>query len=251
MEVDFLAPTSPFEVHTAEERPDLWEEARPLFHGVWPEYNFHGATSSLIFDSLMPTYAHLQVLLYDRDLGRIVGRGRTIPFCWDGTLDDLPRGIDAAGLRALGDARPANALSALSAEVAVSEQGRGLSRHILEAMAACARGVGLARLVAPVRPNHKDRHPTIPIERYSAWKTNEGLPFDPWMRVHARLGATILRTEPESLGIEAPVAEWASWTAMEFPEDGDYVFRGGLALLRVRDGTGSYWEPNVWMQHPL
>jgi hypothetical protein len=38
---------------------------------------------------------------------------------------------------------------------------------------------------------------------------------------------------------------------MAFPEDGDYVFPSGLAPLRVRDGTGSYWEPNVWMLHDL
>ena len=51
--------------------------------------------------------------------------------------------------------------------------------------------------------------------------------------------------------IEAPVAEWELWTEMTFPEDGEYVFPAGLALLRVRDGIGDYWEPNVWMLHNL
>jgi hypothetical protein len=65
------------------------------------------------------------------------------------------------------------------------------------------------------------------------------------------MGATIVRTEPESLRIEASIADWEVWTGMAFPEDGDYVFPSGLAPLRVRDGTGSYWEPNVWMLHDL
>ena len=29
-------------VFSAEERPDLWEEAKLAFAGVWPEYNLHG-----------------------------------------------------------------------------------------------------------------------------------------------------------------------------------------------------------------
>jgi hypothetical protein len=218
---------------------------------VWPEYNFHGDTSSLIFDALVPQYADLQVLLYDAELERVVARGKTIPFHWDGTLEDLPPGLDAAGLRALDDRRPPNALSALSAEVATIDQGRGLSRSVIQAMAACARRAGLARFVAPVRPNWKARYPTIPIERYSQWKRSDGLPFDPWLRVHSRLGAPVLRAEPRSLLIEAPVSDWQAWTAMEFPEEGEYVFPAGLALLDVRDGRGSYWEPNVWMQHRL
>jgi hypothetical protein len=38
---------------------------------------------------------------------------------------------------------------------------------------------------------------------------------------------------------------------MRFPEDGSYTFPGGLAPLTVAGGVGSYWEPNVWMQHIL
>jgi hypothetical protein len=65
------------------------------------------------------------------------------------------------------------------------------------------------------------------------------------------MGATMVRPEPRSLQIEAPVADWEQWTEMAFPEDGDYVFPAGLAPLRVRRGTGSYWEPNVWMRHEI
>jgi hypothetical protein len=58
-------------------------------------------------------------------------------------------------------------------------------------------------------------------------------------------------TIPESLHITGAVAEWESWTGMEFPETGDYVFPAGLATVRIdreRD-SGEYWEPNIWIIH--
>jgi hypothetical protein len=238
-------------VFTAEERPELWEQARSLFAGVWPEYNNHGNHTGKYFGALVPRHARFQVLVYDNESERVVARGRTIPFRWDGTLEDLPAGIDAVGLRAVEDSRPPTALSALAAEVTADRQGTGLSRLVIEAMAAVARRADLAPLVAPVRPRWKDRYPLTPIDRYAAWTRPDGLPLDPWLRVHARLGATALRTEPRSLEIVAPVADWETWTEMTFPEDGEYVFPAGLAPLSVSDGVGAYWEPNVWMLHEL
>jgi hypothetical protein len=205
---------------TAAERPELWEQARDesVFDGVWPEYNKHGNHSGRYFGELFPRYAPLQILFTDRRSGGFAARGRTIPFRWDGSLADLPAGIDAVGLRAVGDPAAPTALSALA---------------------------------APVRPSWKDRYPLTPIERYAQWTRDDGLPFDPWMRVHARLGAEILRAEPRSMELAAPRRDWEQWTGMAFPEDGDYVFPGGLAPLTVADGAAAYWEPNVWMRHPV
>ena len=118
-------------------------------------------------------------------------------------------------------------------------------------MAAVGRARGLRPLVAPVRPSWKERYPITPIDRYVQWHREDGLPFDPWMRVHARLGASTLRAEPRSMEICRPVAEWETWVGMQFPDDGAYVFPGCLAPLTVNAGTGHYWEPNVWMLHEV
>jgi hypothetical protein len=249
MRASSLSSADAIEVFTAGQRPDLWERSRTLFGTVWPEYNMHGNHTGKYFGSLYPEHARLQVLLYEASTDSIVGRGRTIPFRWDGTLEDLPAGIDALGLRAIDDPEPPTALSALAAEVAEDHQGTGLSGLIIKSMTVVARRAGLAPLVAPVRPSWKDRYPLTPIDRYARWVRNDGMPLDPWLRVHVRLGATILRTETRSLQIEAPASDWEEWTGMTFPEDGDYVFPAGLAPLTVRDGVGSYWEPNIWVLH--
>lgn len=236
---------------TAAERPDLWGRAEDELGAVWPEYNQHGDVSGQYFSVLFPRFARLQVLFFDRETDRVVARGRTIPFRWDGTLTDLPTGIDAVGLRAIRDGTPPTALSALAAEVAPDHREQGLSARIIQAMADLARQANLTPLLAPVRPSWKDRYPLIDIERYASWRREDGLPFDPWMRVHARLGGTILRCEPQSMRMTASVTDWEQWTGLSFPADGSYVFPGGLAALTVSDGTGRYWEPNVWMVHDV
>jgi GNAT superfamily N-acetyltransferase len=240
---------SAVEVVTAQERPDLWERARRAMRATWPEYNLHGNRTDEYFGQLIPRFPRFQLLLYDVAADRVVGRGRTIPLRWDGSAADLPAGIDAAGLRAISEQAPPTALCALAAEVDSGQQGRGLSRRILQAMAALAGSAGLHSLIAPVRPSLKGRYPLIPIEEYAQWRRGDGLPFDPWLRVHARLGATVLRAEPRSMEIAAPVADWERWLGMDLPHPGQYVFTDGLAPLTVADGTGRYWEPNVWMLH--
>jgi GNAT superfamily N-acetyltransferase len=241
------------EVVTAAERPDLWvaAESDGRFAAVWPDYNHHGNDAGRYFGALFPEYADLQVLIVDRSVGEVIARGRTIPFRWDHTLEDLPRGIDAVGLRAVEENASPSALSALAAEVLPDFRGRGIAGLVIESMAAVARVRGFDALVAPVRPSWKHRYPITPIEQYSRWRRDDGLPFDPWLRVHARLGGSILRAEPESMRIVHPVADWERWVQMRFPAEGDFVFPAGLAPLSVRADTGTYWEPNVWVYHEL
>jgi hypothetical protein len=74
-------------------------------------------------------------------------------------------------------------------------------------MRALAAEHGWAQLIAPVRPNWKAPYRLTPIERYAAWTRPDGLPFDPWLRVHARLGGRILGVEPGSLRISGTVAD--------------------------------------------
>lgn len=199
---------------------------------------------------LVPERPEFQFHVVDGD--EILARARSIPVRWDGTVDGLPDGIDGAIARGF-DEGDANVLCALVIMVPRGLQGRGASRLALEGMTAIARDHDLGALIAPVRPNWKERYPLTPIERYAEWRRDDGLTFDPWMRVHERLGAEVVKPEPRSLGIEGTVAEWEEWTAMSFPETGEYVFPGGLATVAIdrEQDVGRYWEPNVWMCHSV
>jgi GNAT superfamily N-acetyltransferase len=238
------------EIATVAERPELIELGWELTRDTLPEYNNHGDVLNRYWGRLAEERPDFQFhLLADGDL---VARARSIPLRWDGSVDDLPVGIDHAIARGFDEAG-ANALWALVIMVPRDVQGRGVSAAAVKAMAEIARRHGLGSLIAPARPSWKERYPLVPIERYAQWRRPDSLLFDPWMRVHERLGAVVLKPQPRSLRITGSIAEWEQWTGMSFPESGDYWFPGGLATLSIDldKGTGAYWEPNVWMKHTL
>lgn len=235
--------------YTVAERPELAEPAWEATSDAFPEYNNHGDVLNAYWGGLTAERPEFQFHLVGED-DAILARARSVPLRWDGTLDDLPAGIDGAIKRGF-DEGGANVLCALVIMIPRTVRGGGVSAEALRAMVAIARSHGLRSLIAPVRPTWKERYPLTPIERYAAWRRADGLLFDPWLRTHERLGARVLRAEPESLRITGSVAEWEEWTGISFPEDGEYVFPGGLATLRVVDGVGSYWEPNIWMEHAV
>jgi hypothetical protein len=238
------------------EEPALWDGLDDLSAQVWPEYNLHGDNLNVYWGRLYEEFAAWQFVLWDTNERVALAEGHTIPVSWDGTDAGLGPGIDAAIAGGFGLAEAAGtptALCALAAEIPPRNQDRRLSAVLLQGMAGLAREAGLPHLIAPLRPNLKERYPIIPIEHYSRWTRADGSAFDPWLRVHLRLGARLGPAIPESMRITGSVADWESWTSMEFPETGDYVFPAGLDLLHIdrEADTGSYWEPNIWVIHTV
>jgi GNAT superfamily N-acetyltransferase len=234
---------------TVAERPELSDPAWERTKDVLPEYNNNGDVLNRYWGRLTEELPEFQFHVVGDD-DEILARARSIPVRWNGSVEDLPAGIDGAIARGF-DEENANALCALVIMVPHDLQGRGLSTVALKAMLEIAQRHGLRDLIAPVRPSWKVRYPLVPIERYAAWRRPDGFLFDPWMRVHERVGATVLKPEPQSLRITGTVAEWEEWTLMSFPESGEYWFPDGLATVTIdRDADrGGYWEPNVWMRH--
>jgi len=235
------------QVFTYAERPDLVARIDEI-HPVFAEFLHHADVTLLHWAKLRDELPELQLLLYDDERDALVGRGHTMP---TSTRGGLPGGIDDMLESWFGEGeRPEpDVLSALVAVVDRRRHGEGLSRLLLEGMRDLAGRAGFSSLIAPVRPTWKERYPLIPFERYVRWARDDGLPFDPWLRVHARLGAELLEVCPASLVIEGSRAEWEEWTGMHFPEDGPYVVPGGLVPVEFAGGCGSYVEPNVWMRH--
>jgi GNAT superfamily N-acetyltransferase len=236
------------------DRPDLRAiRFETLARRTFPTYMHHNQTGTRYWRRLVDEHPDFQLALVDRTDGteQLVAELHSLPLAWDGTLVDLPPGWDDVFERSFESGRPRDCLAALAISVLPERHGEGLSATMIEAMRDAGRRAGLRDLIAPVRPTLKDRYPLIAIERYAAWRREDASHFDPWIRVHERVGGTILASAPYSMRIEAPVADWEEWTEMRLPEDGDYVVPGMLAPLIVRGGVGVHVEPNVWMQHRL
>jgi GNAT superfamily N-acetyltransferase len=234
------------------ERPDLAERTGEI-GDVWPEF-IHHARLNRHWHRLREDFLDFQFVVYDEEADVLVGRGHSIPFPRDGGWDELPDGVEGVFDRVFeeGGGEPTT-LSAVAAVVDPRHQGRGLSRLVIEGMRTAAARAGLDALVAPVRPTLKERYPLAPMERYIEWRRDDGQLYDPWLRVHERLGAEIIGVCPGALIVEGTVAEWEEWTGMGLPDSGAYVVEGALVPVEIDRDTdsGRYVEPNVWMRHSL
>jgi hypothetical protein len=238
---------------TAAARPDLADRADVETAAAMPEFLKHGDTSSKWWGSLYERHADLQFVLYDEETDEVLGEGNTIQCSWDGTVAGLPGGVDDVLERAFTSEFEPNTLCALYVSIIGAHQGRGLSRAALRGMGRFAVERGLGALIVPARPTWKSRYPLTPIDRYAYWTRSDGLPFDPWIRTHVRLGAELLAVAHESLRVTGTVAEWEEWTGLVFPETAEYIIPRGQVVLKIdRDAdTGVYIEPDIWLRHPL
>lgn len=237
------------------ERPELWRPMNELNGSVWPEFMLHDPVAGEHWDRLLDPFAAFQAALFD-PAGELVAAGNGAPLAWDGTDDGLPDGWEAQFLRSVegfdSGVLP-DTLGAIQVTVRPDRQGGGLSGVMLGAMRANARLHGYRALIACVRPTAKERYPLIPIERYARWTREDGLPFDPWLRVHVRLGGRIVRASPASMRYDAPLDSWREWTGMVFPESGEYLPQGAAApvVADVETGRATYEDPNEWVVHAL
>jgi hypothetical protein len=157
-------------MHTAAERPDLWERGIESAD-VWPEYNLHGDVLNQWWGLLDVELPELQFVLHDDETDMVVAEGHTGAFAWDGDDATLPPGIDPALETIFRERRAGAAVNTLCALAAESPRGgrrRGLAVEILGAMRMLAERQGLRHLVAPVRPSWKERYPVTPSRSTSA-----------------------------------------------------------------------------------
>ena len=232
------------------DREDLLAIRFELLAGAtFPEYMHHNEPGGRYWGRLYSDHPGFQLALVDGD--ELVAELHSVPTPWDGTRDDLPTGWDDAFLRAFESGREPTVLCALAISVRPDQQGRQLSSAMLDAMREAAAAAGLRELIAPVRPTLKPSYPLIPIERYMTWRRDDGSHFDPWLRLHERIGGELYAPAPRSMVMEAPVADVQR---RERAGEDVVAVRGKAHAgppLPVRDGVGRHVEPNVWVQHAL
>jgi GNAT superfamily N-acetyltransferase len=230
------------------DRPDLLERRfDELSARTFPEFLHHNPPGGLYWDRLYEELPEYQLALVEGDT--LVAECHAVPTPWDGTVAGLPSGWDEGFTNGMTSAEQAGALMALAISVLPERQGEGLAARMIAAFVDAARGSGLPAVIAPVRPTWKDRYPLVPIERYMAWRRDDCAHFDPWLRVHERVGGRVAAPAPASMTLRAPASDWEEWTGLRLPEDGTYVVPGALAPLFVTDGIGTHVEPNVWVIH--
>ncbi|GAA5112619.1 hypothetical protein GCM10023339_15940 [Alloalcanivorax gelatiniphagus] len=232
------------------QRPDLFEGFWDM-ETSWPQFMKHDPIGNGYYASL-EQFADYVLVCLDPD-GRMVAKAHSVPFVLrEGDLPDAgwDHAIGSGTLARVRGEEP-NACSAVEIAIEPALQGAGLSGRIVAALRDNAARLGHTELLAPVRPNGKT-DPLEPMADYAARTRDDGLPVDPWLRVHVRAGGRIDRVAPRSMVIPGTVEEWRAWTGLPFDTTGPVVVPGALApvMCDAEHGVATYVEPNVWVRHP-
>lgn len=237
------------------DRPDYRELISGVSAAVWPEFMFHDPIADLHWNGLFERFPTFQFAVLDQKTNTVAGIANSVPLAWQHTIEQLPdEGWDWALTKSASDftsGHVPNMICAIQISVSPAFQRRGLSSILLSEMVELARAYGFPRLIAPVRPSKKDRYPLTSIESYIKWTGDDGLPYDPWLRVHVRAGGRILKPCPSAMRIVGTVAQWQEWTGLRFYESAQYIVPGALVpvTINLADDSGTYIEPNVWILH--
>ncbi len=229
------------------------------FPGAWPEFMFHDGVSSHLYDLVVGAHPESCLVAFDPDRpDRLVAKACALPFGWVGDPGDglPPDGYDAVLLGAVATkftGRRGNLLAGVEVTVQADVRGEGISSLMLRSMRNTATRLGYTGLVVPVRPNRKHEHPDIPMTDYLIWTRDDGLPVDPWLRVHVRAGARIVGVAPRSMTVVGSLSEWRMWTDLPFDASGPVHVPGALVpvVCDVARDHAVYVEPNVWVHHRL
>jgi GNAT superfamily N-acetyltransferase len=235
------------------EDPDAWARAAAM-PTSWVPFMLEDPVAAACLATVGTRYPDHQLALLDGD--EAVGKVRSVPLPWQVGRRELPaHGWDAVLLEAAdAEERPATGVATLlEATVRPDLQGRGLSRELLVRARERLRALGVVELFAPVRPSAKCDEPDTPMREYVARVRADGLPADPWLRTHVRLGATVVQVCPVSMTISGTLDEWAAWTGSRFTASGPATVPGALTRVHVdlEADHAVYVEPNVWVRHDL
>ncbi len=238
---------------TTNERRDLIKAGDNIVEAIYPEFMLHDAVANKWFFQLYEKFPEFQYWLLDGE--EIVGIGNSIPICWNDELGNLPdEGWDWAIEKGFKDKEKnikPNLLCALSITINPKYQGKGISTKMIRSMVQIGKKSKLESLIIPVRPTLKKDYPLTDIKQYITWNREDGQLFDPWLRVHEKLGGEIIKVCSKAMDIRGSVQDWKNWTGLDFPESGSYKIDGALKLVEIdlEKDEGVYIEPNVWVEH--
>lgn len=242
---------------TIAERPDLFRYVTSFPDDTVAEFLYQDPVSTTLFVALIERHPEFTVMAVDPEVAAPVGMTCTMPFTGSPDGELPPGGYDAVLLTAAADAvagRRGDRVAALFAVVRPELRGTGLSLRLMTVACDNSARLGYAELVVPARPTRKHEHPHMSMHEYAAWtRPDDGLPADPWLRVHVRAGGEIVGVAPSSMTITGTLDEWRAWTGLPFTDSGPVDVPGGFVPVQCDAvaGVASYVEPNVWVRHRL
>ncbi len=222
---------------------------------LWPKFMFHDPISNKYWKKLFSLFPNYQYSLKSNE--EIIGVGNSLPLYWNKEFNQLPeRGWDWALEKGIEDKNKnvePNTLCGLQIAVAKDYQNKGVSTFLLKEMVSTAKEYNLNNIIIPIRPSLKSIYPLSDMEDYITWKKEDGLPYDPWLRVHLRFGGEIIKICHEAMRIKGSIEQWEKWTNLRFFENGRYVVKGALNPIKmdIENDVGEYIEPNVWILHTV
>ena len=214
----------------------------------WPVFLSEDSSVKKYWQRLYQVYPEYQLLF--RINSEYIGVANSAPICWNGNNDNLPAGFDEAIETIIEEDKKPNTLCGMAVVISKKHLGKGISFKIINNLKKLAKSYGYSNLILPVRPTLKSQYPTISMDNYINWE-KDNLPFDPWLRVHIKIGGEILKVANPSMIVRGTVSDWQRWTGMYFGESNEYIIQGALNPVNIdlENDLGEYIEPNIWVLH--
>ena len=201
-----------FQIITPSTDNDYRKLVGPLAEACWPEFMLHDPIADEYWSALFERFSDYQFGMFDTQSHQIAAMGNSVPLQWNDHLDNLPEeGWDWGFEEAIYGhkrGRDPNIQCAIQIAIHPEYQRRGLSKAMVRAMRNIGKSKGFQSLIAPVRPNQKSLYPLTDMDRYLIWKTDDGRPFDAWLRVHKEFGAEIIKVCHRSMLISGSRRDW-------------------------------------------
>jgi len=240
-------------VEQTNSRPWTDEQMEALFSEGFPDFITSDQEVKKYISQVRDFFKAFDIVLVD-EFENPVGTGWGVPINWTGSSVDLPNtfaDVLRLSIETYQSHELPNTFVICGAVVHPEFKGSGVADDLIRALTDLAIGFGIKKVIAPIRPTLKHLHPLMGIEEYASWFREDGLPWDPWLRLHIRLGAQIIGLAPIAQTMTNSVEQWEKWANLKMPHSGQYIIENGMSPLHIdlEKNIGTYVEPNIWVRH--
>lgn len=186
--------------------------------------------------------------------GNLIGFINAIPFFWNKPLSELPdEGWDwmlAKGIQDHEQNIKPNSLGGLQIIVTKENQGKGISKLIIQEAKRLVKKQNYSYFILPIRPTFKPHHPEMNMAEYINLKQDEKI-FDPWIRTHLNSGAQIISICHNSMNIAGDLKFWEQLMPHVPNKSGYQIVEGALnpVHIDIENNYGEYREDNIWIYY--